>query len=369
MENYRYLTEIENLSDIKNYGNSRYGNSEDKADTLDVENAMKSVSKNIKAKAKAEYLISKETGNEKMEKKAVKTFNTVNDMEKKADKASESSLFINEEEESYIGYDIDLEKVKRDQLLRERRKKKKKESAKFYNSKTEPKMEDILTELSVVNENFNGKEKLYPIFILTTFNKGFIANSIRTFTGDYYSHAAISLKPDLNECYTFNINKNGFAIESLNTFKKLPDPALSVFTVFLKESQYELLEDKLEYYFNNDSETSYKFINLFRILLNKLNDSNENMNSMVCSQFVTALLVYCTGYNIAGKDTVIVRPQEIYNNISVNKKCYLLFKGKIEDYNINKINKILDNVMKHAQPLNENFNFFNNGFKHSEWFK
>lgn len=208
-------------------------------------------------------------------------------------------------------------------------------------------------------ENNSSSENLHPVFIVTSYTDTKFGKIIRKASDCYYTHAAISFESDLHEMYSFgnsgtlsNSKLGGMTCESLNDYIKTSKNAvILVSVVFVKEKDYKKLLAFFDEYLNNSRNTRYNYSNLFNVLKNKP-ISNTPSLSYICSQFVDSLFKFIS-IDMTDKPSNLVTPEDIANLHNVKPTVYKLFEGKAIDYNVNRIEKILDKMYSKAKPIKE----------------
>lgn len=209
-----------------------------------------------------------------------------------------------------------------------------------------------------IHESVDGTE-LYPVYIVTSYTDTKFGKIIRKASDCYYTHAAISFESDLHEMYSFgnsgtlsNSKLGGMTCESLNDYINTSKNAvILVSVVFVKEKDYKKLLAFFDEYLNNSRNTRYSYSNLFNVLKNKP-ISNTPSLSYICSQFVDSLFKFIS-IDMTDKPSNLVTPEDIANLHNVKPTVYKLFEGKAIDYNVNRIEKILDKMYNKAKPIKE----------------
>ena len=69
------------------------------------------------------------------------------------------------------------------------------------------------------------------IYLLATNTKKAVSHLITAYTGERYNHASIAFSPDLSECYSFNMARDGFVLEDKNEWPVWTEFALYEATV------------------------------------------------------------------------------------------------------------------------------------------
>lgn len=209
-----------------------------------------------------------------------------------------------------------------------------------------------------IYESVDGSE-LYPVYIVTSYTDTKFGKIIRKASDCYYTHAAISFESNLHEMYSFgnsgtlsNSKLGGMTCESLNDYIKTSKNAvILVSVVFVKEKDYKKLLAFFDEYLNNSRNTRYNYSNLFNVLKNKPIPNMPSL-SYICSQFVDSLFKFIS-IDMTNKPSNLVTPEDIANLHNVKPTVYKLFEGKAVDYNVSRIERILDKMYSKAKPIKE----------------
>ena len=198
------------------------------------------------------------------------------------------------------------------------------------------------------------KSDLSPVFIVTVFTDSIISHPIKKITNCKYTHAGISLEPDLSKVFSFNFNNGeiggGFSIESLQRYiNENKNADMKAMCIFVKKDDIRKIKYTLDNAIANVHNTSYSITNLIYILLNKAKTTGNDL-SMVCSQFVDYVL-RSANINIINKPNNLVTPADFAK--SMNDKIYTLFEGKCVEYDKNNIIQILHKLNKTAKYIKE----------------
>lgn len=209
---------------------------------------------------------------------------------------------------------------------------------------------DVLTEAT-------SNDELQPVFIITTFTYTAFGKLITKFTGGKYSHAALSLDPDLSRLYSFNADQHGFSLESieryLKTNEQAKDSIMAVYCVFVKKPDLENIKNTINKFLLTQFDTAYSFLNILTYAINK---PLERPNSMICSQFVDFILK-SIGVDITHKASSLVSPND-YNKID-NPKVYKIYEGFMKDYNVKKQKALIKTLQKKAKYIKESLEILN----------
>ena len=173
----------------------------------------------------------------------------------------------------------------------------------LYHTKGITKVNDVIqkymnnnkTNITSINEEaiYNNTYK-YPVFIVLMHSGTFLADAIKKFTHDDYSHACISLTPDLIPMYSFGRKKvelkdgTGFSISSpTDPFFKKFKAVYGVYVMYLSKNEYDNIKKRLQYFIDNKDTLKY---NISALIMNALNKSTENSKKYFCSRFVADVL-------------------------------------------------------------------------------
>ena len=217
---------------------------------------------------------------------------------------------------------------------------------------------NIINETTLLESKIS-KSRCNPVYIITMEGKSFISKPIKTFTHSEFSHAGLSLTPDLSKIFSFNMRldtsvsgerKGGISLESIDGYNKdNPTGRLRVNAVFLKNKDFKILKDKLDYMVQNAVDTSYNVIGLFDVVINKAVETGDNM-SMVCSQFVDYMFKLIN-VDLTSKSSNLVAPSDIAK--IENPKVYKLFDGIINEFKPSIIKNKLNKLYNKAEYIKE----------------
>lgn len=204
-------------------------------------------------------------------------------------------------------------------------------------------------------EDLNDKE-LYPIFIVLIAGNAFHSKLIRKFTRDDYSHAAFSLDPELNECFSFKIleangtKRTGYHREGLKDVFKPNNLNIGLFCFFVPKYIYIKFKDIIKHFDVNMEKTKYSYVSLLCYLLH----IPVNVDyKYFCSQFVDVVFRKLD-INITGKkSSTFVSPATLHKAALRNEKIFKLYEGSANDYDAEKIKAVINTLKKTAKPLKE----------------
>jgi hypothetical protein len=215
--------------------------------------------------------------------------------------------------------------------------------------------DDFNIEESVILEA-KKKEKLFPVFLVTSYTDTPLGKVIKKFTKSDYSHACISLDTSMEKMYTFNGDNGqfggGLSVEKVSNYIKYNnDSDLRVSALFLKKKDFDKLKGRIDDFVANAKKTFYNFIGLLDVVFQNGCESAYNQYSMICSQFVDTTLKF-VDVDLTNTPSNLVTPAQI-SKID-NPKVYLLFEGKARNYNSKKIDKKIHNLLStRAVPIKE----------------
>jgi len=216
-----------------------------------------------------------------------------------------------------------------------------------------PLINNINLNNNVITEQ-NKKDELYPIYILLSYTSTIAGKVISRVTDSIYSHACLSLDSSLQKLYSFNANVHGFSLESITEYLKYnKNSIIQLSCVFVKAPDLSIIESGLNDLLLNIRNTSYSFLNILGIMLDK---SIQLNNSMICSKFVDYMFK-SINVDITNKPSGLVMPKDF--QVLKNNKVYKLYEGKIADYNSQKINSMMNVLIKKAIYIKESLNIIN----------
>ena len=205
--------------------------------------------------------------------------------------------------------------------------------------------------MSLEESNINSKD-IYPIFILNSWTNTLGGKVIRFYTRNKYTHSAISLDSSLKNLYSFNgDNKTnllgGFSIESIDDYLKTYSNCLiNLQCLFVGKKEFKIIKNLLNYMSKNQDKTTYSYINILNIFLHRSKKNEEETMSMVCSQFVSYVLLKANINIVNHKSINLVTPKDLV--INTNPKVYKIYDGFAKNYNIEEINKNI-NFLKSSE--------------------
>lgn len=198
--------------------------------------------------------------------------------------------------------------------------------------------------------------KMKPVFIVNSWTNTPAGKLIRTYTRSTYTHSAIAFDTSLETLYTFNadnkVNKlGGVSIESLSSYINYYDKCrINVECIFVKESDFLIIQDVLDHMVKIQDKTTYDFLNILNILFGRVKEMGDNATSMVCSQFVSYIL-HKADIKLVDKADNLITPKDLVT--IQNPKVYLLYDGLGKEYDKKKIDRIFRKLEQKALLIKE----------------
>ena len=195
-----------------------------------------------------------------------------------------------------------------------------------------------------------------PIFIVTSYTNTPFGKAIKTFTHSEYTHAAISFDTSLEKLYSFNADskysnngyKGGISRESLSSYiDSYEKTIIQVNCVFLKPSDFDIVQRALDNLLENEEKTKYAYSNIINILIGRAKDTGM---AMVCSQFV-AYILHTANIELLDKPDNTVTPKDL--STITNPRVYKIFEGYAKDYEKKRIDRIFRKLKTKALLIKE----------------
>lgn len=198
--------------------------------------------------------------------------------------------------------------------------------------------------------------QIKPIFIVTSYTNTPFGKAIKTFTHSEYTHAAISFDTSLEKLYSFNADskysnngyKGGISRESLSSYiDSYEKTIIQVNCVFLKPSDFDIVQRALDNLLENEEKTKYAYSNIINILIGRAKDTGM---AMVCSQFV-AYILHTANIELLDKPDNTVTPKDL--STITNPRVYKIFEGYAKDYEKKRIDRIFRKLKTKALLIKE----------------
>ena len=219
------------------------------------------------------------------------------------------------------------------------------------NNYTPIKIEEFVEteEDNIINEAVENKK--VPVYMICTWTDTAFGKAIRFHTKAIYTHACLAFDSKLDRMFSFNpangINKlGGLSIEDINKYNQ--DGSMVVYVTYLSQEQMHKLKSNIDDLMNNVKGTTYSFLNILAMLVNK---PIELSHSMVCSQFVDRMLK-SVNLDLTNKPSSLVNPKDLYDSKST--KIFKAYEGPIAEFNPKKLKKNADTILrKNKKSINE----------------
>lgn len=216
-----------------------------------------------------------------------------------------------------------------------------------------------LDESAIYTESVD-KSKAKPVYIVTIEGNSFISKPIKKVTKSRYTHAGLSLTPELNKIYSYGGKLNsvanktfgGLNLDSVDNYvDDTNNGFIKVCVLFIDNDSYDKIKSKLNWLIGVADDTVYDFFGLVDVLLNRPKDTFD-YTRMICSGFVDAMFkminVDITG---AKKSSNLITPAMI-SNIN-NPKIYKVYEGPVIDYDPAVVKSKVGRLYKKADCINE----------------
>lgn len=182
---------------------------------------------------------------------------------------------------------------------------------------------DTLTEEAVFSKDCKN-----PVYITLMNGKSPLADIISKATGDYFTHACISFNSALDPLYSFGSKNDmekgmGFSIAHVKDRAiSRNQPYYSVYVMYVSDSAYATMKERLKYFENNKNKFKYDFKGLVDIFFNR--SSENHSTKYFCSRFVMDIIGQAMPLN---KVASLWRPQQIesLSNISLVNRGFDLY--------------------------------------------
>lgn len=166
-----------------------------------------------------------------------------------------------------------------------------------------------------IGHNYS-KQDYQAVYVICMHSKSVLANIVKAWTHDEFSHAALSLTPDANPMYTFG-NKSGgghgFSIESPDNafFVARPTMSWAMYAVFVNPDEMALIKERLLYFKKRDPVFKFDLLGLTNIAFGK---AVEKETKFFCSGFVADVLQ--AGNKANDKSYSLYKPQDLANKFA-----------------------------------------------------
>ena len=172
--------------------------------------------------------------------------------------------------------------------------------------------QNLMYSPSMESTNCNYSKRDYQaVYVVCMHSRSVLANIVKAWTHDEFSHAALSLEPDLNPMYTFG-NKSGgghgFSIETPDNpfFIARPTMHWAVYAVFVNPDEMSLIKERLLYFMKRDPVFRFDLLGLTNIAFGK---AVEKETKYFCSGFVADVLQ--AGNKANDRSYSLYKPQDL----------------------------------------------------------
>lgn len=156
---------------------------------------------------------------------------------------------------------------------------------------------------------------LKPVYVVCMHTGGTpLSNMVKMFTGNEFTHAAISFNPDFSPLYSFGKKQTtegptGFTVDDIHVpFYWDRNIHWAAFVVFVDDDSYNLMKEKIQWFVRRSSVFRFNFAGIVKIAVNL---PSENRLKYFCSSFVSDIL-QVGGLNVE-KSYTLYSPQDLAN--------------------------------------------------------
>lgn len=156
---------------------------------------------------------------------------------------------------------------------------------------------------------------LKPVYVVCMHTGGTpLSNMVKMFTGNEFTHAAISFNPDFSPLYSFGKKQTdegptGFTVDDIHVpFYWDRNIHWAAFVVFVDDDSYNLMKEKIQWFVRRSSVFRFNFAGIIKIAANL---PSENRLKYFCSSFVSDIL-QVGGLNV-DKSYTLYSPQDLAN--------------------------------------------------------
>ena len=203
--------------------------------------------------------------------------------------------------------------------------------------------DSTVDNVPATEEAIYSAENKYPVFIVLQHSGTTMANVIKKFTRDEFSHACISFNSDLAPLYSFGNKKlkgydAGFVIHQdgpKNKFYSMQKVYYSVYVMYVTKGAYDAMQKRLSYFVQNKDTLKYDFVNLLTVWAGL---PSEKSKKYFCSRFVMDIIA--SGKKLEKKPSQY-KPQDIADieDISLvnHGSDFRLYSQKLTEMNLLKV--------------------------------
>lgn len=168
------------------------------------------------------------------------------------------------------------------------------------------------------------------IYLILTHTGTPLANFIRFYTKDEFSHVSIALDSELQEMYSFgrlnpyNAFIGGFVHEYIDkgTFKRFKKTYARICSMNVNDEQYELLKQNIKDFQEKKDDYKFNIIGMFAVGLNKKIKFDK---ALYCAEFVKHVM---DESKIENNLPEIVKPENFKDLEGLEE----IYRGKLKEY-------------------------------------
>lgn len=170
------------------------------------------------------------------------------------------------------------------------------------------------------------------IFVLLTYPPTLVAKVIGLYTRRHYTHASISLDPELKQLYSFGRKRiyfpllAGFVHENPagGVFVLTDSVSCKIFKIEVSDHQYQMVCDTINGFIAEKGKYRYNFLGLLGIILKRKIPVKDRY---FCSEFVAKVLVD-SGIHVLDKPPGFVRPDDFLDTEHLEE----VYSGPLHSY-------------------------------------
>ena len=150
-----------------------------------------------------------------------------------------------------------------------------------------------MKEYPVYESSITGKG-LKPVYVICMHTGGTpLSNMVKAFTGNEFTHAALSFNSDFSPLYSFGKKQSsegptGFTVDDIHVpFYWDRDIHWAAFVVFVDNDSYNLMKEKIQWFVRRSTVFRFNFAGIIKIAMNL---PSEEKLKYFCSSFVSDIL-------------------------------------------------------------------------------
>lgn len=170
------------------------------------------------------------------------------------------------------------------------------------------------------------------IYIILTHTGTVLSRVVKAYTRKEFSHSSIAIDEELLHMYSFgrlrpsNPFWAGFVHEYIDkgTFKKFRNTKAKVYSLEVKDEQYEIIKKILKHFEENKKQYKFNILGLFAVSINK---KVRMKNYLYCAEFVKYIL---DAAKVENDLPEIIKPED-FKELKGIKEVY---NGYLRDYKV-----------------------------------